>query len=174
MLKKGDLYFGAVLSFMINHKIAPAIVEPGEKRRVYSIENDRGRFQLFIKYAVKKKNLLKSDERKRKDEINVLWNFEFNLSEIEQFVKMDNLNQEVLLVLLAVHEKYDESEIAVLDYNQAKELFAQDYKHDKRRITVKREGQDHRLLVYGTGLQDLQALVISRHLLVEKLSPDME
>lgn len=61
-LTKSDFYFGALISRLMKTGSAPAIVENGDKRRIYSIENNYGNFQVYTKYSS-----AHTTNRKRKD-----------------------------------------------------------------------------------------------------------
>ncbi len=47
-LAKADFYYGALSSQLTNNNFAPAIIEPGDSRCIYSIEND---FKIYEKYG---------------------------------------------------------------------------------------------------------------------------
>lgn len=52
-LPKADFYFGSLLTRLVNSGFAPAIIEEGEKRRIYSLANDFGDYTVYAKYASK-------------------------------------------------------------------------------------------------------------------------
>ena len=41
-VRKADFYFGSMLSCLINNGLAPAIIEPGDSRRIYKLTTDNG------------------------------------------------------------------------------------------------------------------------------------
>ena len=73
-VRKADFYFGAMLSCLINEGWAPAIIEPGDSSRVYSITTDFGDFQIYAKY--------KSNGSGSQDTHS--WHFQFTPDEIRK------------------------------------------------------------------------------------------
>jgi len=63
-----------MLSCLINEGWAPAIIEPGDSSRVYSITTDFGDFQIYAKY--------KSNGSGSQD--THLWHFQFSSEEIRK------------------------------------------------------------------------------------------
>jgi len=47
-IKMCDYYYGAVLSNLFNHNVAPALIENGDKRRVFSFTTNNTEFTLFV------------------------------------------------------------------------------------------------------------------------------
>ena len=43
-MKMCDYYYGAVLSNLFSHNVVPALIENGDKRRVYSFTTDNTEF----------------------------------------------------------------------------------------------------------------------------------
>lgn len=51
-VRKADLYFGSLLSLMINNGLTPAILEQGDKRNIYRVSTDKDDYKIFSKYRV--------------------------------------------------------------------------------------------------------------------------
>jgi len=146
-IRKADFYYGSLLSVFINNGIAPAIVEPGENRRIYSVTTDQGEYEIYTKYA--------SMPAKRKNEHIKIWTFSFSAEEVERIKQYrDNGKKCVFAFICGAHDKMQNSEIAVLTLEQAKDCLDLDFKRDSHRITVKAIKGLQGLRVYGTGRSD--------------------
>lgn len=148
-LAKADYYFGAMLSQLINSGFAPAIFDESESRRIYSLKNDLGTFQIYAKYR-SEPNQTKGEKKKSK-----LWQFKFSPDEIEKIKEYDataTVNQ--YFALICGYEKVKGGEIAILSLNELKTCL--DIAHDRPsyRLTVKAVKGSPYLSVYGTGLAD--------------------
>ena len=74
-VRKADFYFGSMLSCLINNGLAPAIIEPGDSRRIYKLSTDNGDYQLYAKYV-------SSPSRRQKKDAQ-LWQFIFSPDEVK-------------------------------------------------------------------------------------------
>lgn len=146
-IRKADFYYGSLLSVFINDGIAPAIVEPGESRRIYSITIDQGEYGIYTKYA--------SMPGKRKNKHIKIWSFSFSAEELERIKQyQDNGKNYLFAFICGAHDKMQNSEIAVLTLEQAKDCLDLDFKRESYRITVKAIKGERGLRVYGTGRAD--------------------
>ncbi|ADD03134.1 conserved hypothetical protein [Thermoanaerobacter italicus Ab9] len=147
ILRKADFYYGAMLSCLINNGLAPMIIEPGDSRRIYSLTTNNDDYKIYAKYV--------SKPLKRQKEDAKLWQFIFSRDEIE-FIKDYKENEKKLyFALICGQENLQNSEIALLSLEEAKDCLDIYYERDSYRITVKREKGIHGLKVYGTGRADV-------------------
>lgn len=146
-IRKADFYYGSLLSFFINNGIAPAIVEPGESRRIYSVTTDQEEYEIYTKYA--------SMPGKRKNEHIKIWTYSFSGEELERVKQCQKNGDKYLFAFICgAHDKMQNSEIAVLTLEQAKDCLGLDFKRESYRITVKAVKGGQGLRVYGTGRTD--------------------
>jgi hypothetical protein len=147
-LRKADFYYGAMLSCMINNGLAPAIIEPGDSRRIYSLTTNNGDYQIYAKYV--------SAPLKRQKKDVQLWQFTFLPDEIKFIKDNKEANKKLYFVLICGQKTLQNSEIALLSLDEVKECLDFDYYRDSYRITVRREKGIHGLKVYGTGRADIR------------------
>lgn len=113
-IKVADFYYGAVLSMLFNNHINPALVEGDDDRQVYDLTTDTGECRLFIKYRADKQ------ETKTLDYNSWLFTFtDSDKSEIQSYIKS---GYNLLLALVCGVEGLSNSEIAVVDKDQIKQL----------------------------------------------------
>jgi len=117
-IKMCDFYYGAVLSNLFNRNIVPALIENGDKRRVYSFTTDNTEFTLFVKYASKINSKNSNGFRN--------WKFVLSDDYIKISECLDNIdnNGNVLLALVCATEELKDSELALLDSSELRQLIA--------------------------------------------------
>ncbi|QRG65971.1 hypothetical protein [Brevibacillus choshinensis] len=147
IVRKADFYFGSMLSGLINNGLAPAIIEPGESRRIYSVSTDKGDYQIYSKYV--------SAPLKRQNKDTQLWQFAFSHDEIEFLKNFRKNGRKLCFALICGQEKLQDSEIAILSFEEAKDCLDLHYKRESYRITIKSEKGIHGLKAYGTGRSDI-------------------
>ncbi|WP_217587479.1 hypothetical protein [Lentibacillus saliphilus] len=141
-LAKADFYFGALLSRLVKSGFAPAIIEEGEKRRIYSLANDFGDYTVYAKYASKPHG--DRAETKR-------WDFWFSPDELLSFQDGKRVEEYIFAFVCGLEELKD-SEIAFLTYEDIRKCIGVDYLTPNRRVSVKLEKGSWSFTVYGTGL----------------------
>ncbi len=144
---KADFYYGSLLSVLINNGIAPAIVEPGDSRRIYSITTDNGEYQIYTKYV--------SNSTKRRNNHARLWQFVFSNDEIEVIKNYKDNGKKFIFALICGQEKFQDSEISILSLDEMKDCLGIEYDYETYRITVKAEKGVHGLKIYGSGRADI-------------------
>ncbi|TMN22686.1 hypothetical protein [Lentibacillus cibarius] len=84
MLKR-DLYYGAILSDLVNQKYVPALIDKNDSRGLYEVivNNDNQYRRIFTKYRAKIDPPSKNQNRKR-------WTFSFTPSEVEELKTLKN------------------------------------------------------------------------------------
>ncbi|HCX62316.1 MAG TPA: hypothetical protein DHU59_07755 [Clostridiales bacterium] len=126
-IKVADFYYGAVLSMLFNQHINPALVECNDDRQIYDLTTNHGSSRLYIKYRASK--------NKTKNEAYNSWQFVFALNEIDEIKKYMDNNYNLSMALVCGVDGLSDSEIAVLDKNEIKELM----KLGKTSITISRK-----------------------------------
>ncbi|MGV8907202.1 MAG: hypothetical protein ACOH15_11450 [Acetobacterium sp.] len=162
-VNKVDFYYGAMLSVMITKGVQkPALFEESENKRIYTFCTNKGDYQMYMKYA--------SAPSKRKNVNKQLWQFTFTPDEIKVIDSTQDNGKKTLFGLICAKVKLNESELVILNLDQAKLCLGLDVSRDTYRITVKYEKGNHGLKVYGSGLSDRledvdNTLLISRDIL---------
>jgi len=146
-IRKADFYYGSLLSVFINNGMAPAIVEPGENRRIYSVTTDQGEYEIYTKYV--------STPGTRKNNHTRTWTFSFSTEELERIKQyQDNGSKYAFAFVCGQHNKMQNSEIAILTLEQAKDCLDIGFQRENHRITIKSVKGKQGLRVYGTGRAD--------------------
>lgn len=141
-LAKADFYYGALLSQLVNSGFAPAIIEKGESRRIYSIANDYDDFNVYAKYVAKPTSNYKNSKK---------WDFNFNVEEVQAILNDRTIN---IYGFICGIDKLKDSEIALLSKEQLNECFGKEYSSPNRRVTVRIDKKGSwNFTVYGTGLE---------------------
>lgn len=154
-LAKADFYFGALLSRLVNSGFAPAIIEEGEKRRIYSLANDFGDYTVYAKYASKPDG--DKAEIKR-------WDFLFSPEELLSIQNGHSGVQYVFAFVCGLEELKD-SEIAFLTYEDFRKCIGIDYQTPNRRVSVKLEKGSWNFIIYRTGLDGKESPIkVTRNL----------
>lgn len=114
-MKMCDYYYGAVLSNLFSHNVVPALIENGDKRRVYSFTTDNNEFTLFVKYTSKAIS----------NRTNGYRSWKFTLSDdYQRLSEYLSHNNNILLALVCATEELKGSELALLDSSELKQLIA--------------------------------------------------
>lgn len=113
-IKVADFYYGAVLSMLFNNHINPALVEGDDDRQVYDLTTDTGECRLFIKYRADKQDTKTLDYNS--------WLFAFTDSDKSEIQSYIESVYNLLLALVCGVEGLSNSEIAVVDKDQVKQL----------------------------------------------------
>ena len=115
-IKMCDYYYGAVLSNLFNHNVAPALIENGDKRRVFSFTTNNTEFTLFVKYSSKAvTNNVNNGFRS--------WKFVLT-DDYQKISEYLSNNSNVLLALVCATEELKGSELALLDSSELRQLIA--------------------------------------------------
>lgn len=140
-LAKADFYYGALLSQLVNSGFAPAIIERGDTRRIYSFSNDFSDFKVYAKYVAKPAS--NESESKR-------WDFSFNPEEVNTILEDTTIN---MFAFICGVRNFKGSEICFLSKEQLYECFGKYFTSPNRRVTVLLDKKGSRnFTVYGTGL----------------------
>lgn len=146
-VNKADFYYGSLLSVMITRGVQkPALFEESENKRIYTFCTDKGDYQMYMKYA-------SAPSKRKKDNVQ-LWQFTFTPDEIKVINSTRDNGKKTLFGLICAKEKLNESELAILNLEQAKTCLGLDVIRDSYRISVKYERSAHGLKIYGSGLAD--------------------
>lgn len=144
-LAKADFFFGALLSRLVKTGFAPAIIEGGTNRRIYSLFNDHGEYNIYAKYISKPNTSNSSRSR---------WNFTFTADEVQEIKSFNKDNEDKYLFgLVCALEKMKGSEIVLLTYKELRQCIGVDYQTRNRRVSVELESGSWSFIVYGTGLE---------------------
>lgn len=112
-IKVADFYYGAVLSMLFSHGIKPALVENSTDRQVYDIVTNNSEFRLFVKYRANKTNTKKEGYNS--------WVFTITEDKVELKSYLDN-GKNLIVALVCGEENLGESQLAVLDAEQIKQI----------------------------------------------------
>lgn len=145
-VRKADFYYGSMLSCLINNGLAPAIIEPGDSRRIYKMMTDNGDYQIYAKYV--------SSPLRRQKKDAQLWQFIFSPDEVE-YIRSYVGNGKLYFVLICGRDKLQDSEIAILSLDEVRDCLDVDYDRESYRITIRWEKGTHGLKAYGTGRADI-------------------
>ncbi|QAT48618.1 hypothetical protein EQM14_01810 [Caproiciproducens sp. NJN-50] len=115
-MKIADFYYGAVLSMLFNSHIKPALVEGDDDRQIYDLTTNTGECRFFIKYRADKEN--------RKTEDYSSWVFNLTNSDKQEILSYIDNGYNLVLALVCGVAGLSDSEIAVIDKDQIKELLA--------------------------------------------------
>ncbi len=147
VVRKADFYFGSMLSCFINNGLAPAIIEPGESRRIYKMTTNNGDYQIYAKYV-------SAPIRRQKLDVQ-LWQFIFSPDEVDFIRQFREDTTKLFFVLICGRTRLQDSEIAILSLDEVRDCLDVDYSRDSYRITIKWEKAIHGLKAYGTGRADI-------------------
>ena len=153
-LAKADFYYGALLSRLVGTGFAPAIIEEGDKRRIYSLANDFGDYTVYAKYASKPNTNNVNSSR---------WNFQFSSDELTIIEDDDQLDRYIFAFICEV-ENLRDSEIVLLTRDEFVNCIGEDYISPNRRISIKTDKGSWNFYVYGTGRDVKKSLKITRNI----------
>lgn len=134
-LKKGDFYYGAMLSYLMREQLSPALIESGEARRVYEITGNNGNFRLFAKYR---------GETNGGNGGRLSWTFSLTQDELEEIKRGIQSSAGYMVGLICARSALGDSEIVFLD----KEVIGKILAIGKQSITVGREKGEKKYRVY--------------------------
>ncbi len=141
-IKVADFYYGAALSVLFNNsnsKITAALIESDDNRQLYGLMTDKNECQLFIKYRSAK------IDTKTKDYYSWLFSLtERDKSEIQALI---DKGYNLVLVLVCGVAGLSDSELALIDKEQVKELISMG--KDSITISRKKHERAYRILVGG-------------------------
>jgi hypothetical protein len=157
-IAQADFYFGAALSVLFNYKYVPALIEGGEKRRVYNITLNDGDVTLYMMYRSKPNT--NNDEYKS-------WQFKLGQLDKDEISKMFESNPRTKLVLICGAEILRESELAILSAEQTKQCIDLN-NHSDENFTIGRKKNEHSFRVSRGGGRD-NALLIKADVFSEGL-----
>jgi hypothetical protein len=146
-VRKADFYYGAMLSGLVNNGIAPAIIEPGDSRRIYSLTTDKGNFRIYAKY--------RSAPEKRQNTDTQRWQFTFSPEEIQYIRTYTEDGHKLFFALICGQEDLQNSEIAFLSLDEVKDCLDVDYERPSYYINIKVVKGSRVLRAHGTGRSDL-------------------
>lgn len=141
-IKVSDFYYGAVLSMLFNNHINPVLVEGDEGRQVYDLTTDNGDFRLFIKYRADKQNIKTEDYNS--------WAFVLSENDKNEILDYINSGYTLLIILICGMEGLAESEIAILNKDEVKELM----ELQKTSITISRRKNERAFRISVGGGRD--------------------
>ena len=154
-IRKIDYYVGALLSHIVNNKIAPAIFDSSDSSKIITFATDNEDYNLFLKYSSKPAKEGKDYSR---------WDIQFTDSEYDVVKTYSKEKHKNLVVLVCSKEGLTNTEIAVIEASRIPKLLGEDTVNQNRRITVKAIKGSKFLRVYGTALKDTDAITIFRNL----------
>lgn len=150
-VKMADFYYGAVLSVLFNNKsdakITPAIVEGDDDRQIYDFTTDNTEFKLFIKYRADKQDI-------KTDEYNS-WLFSLTPKDKKEILEYIDKGYNFVFALMCGCKNFSESEIALLDKDQIKEIIDL----NKMSITISRKKGEHKFRISKGGGRDNSIMV---------------
>lgn len=154
-IRKIDYYVGALLSHIVNNKIAPAIFDSSDSSKIITFANDNEDYNLFVKY---------SSKPAKEGNDYARWDIQFTDNEYEVVKTYSKDKHKNLVVLVCSKEGLTNTEIAVIEADRIPKLLGKDTVNLNRRITVKAVKGSKFLRVYGTALKDTDAFQIYRNL----------
>ncbi len=134
IIKVTDFYYGAALSVLFNNSsknISAALIESDKDRQLYDLMTDHNECCLFIKYRFAKADIKTGDYYS--------WQFNFTLKEQTEIQALTKENNDFVLALVCAVEGLADSELALIDKQQVKELI----ELDKGSITISRRKGEH-------------------------------
>lgn len=164
-LRMNDFYYGAFLSALLNTSGSrPVLFDETGSRRIYLLEtNNAGECYVFAKYVTGKG----ADAKNR-----WLWTFNFTDAEVLRIQELYQVKGNVKLALICVKDGFADSELAVINYEEAMDCMGVEKGVKNLRINIKTTGGQHGLRMYGSGRSDKingkdNTLVVTRKALEE-------
>lgn len=147
-LKVADFYYGAFLSALLNTPGGrPSLFDETKSRRIYRLEtNNNEECYFFAKYVTDKKN--------KTDSFNH-WIFNFSPEEVKTLQDLHLDLGKVKVVLICAKEGLANSELAIVDYDDAMDCLGVAVGVKSYRINIKAYSKKHGLRMYGSGRSDL-------------------
>ena len=154
-IRKIDFYVGALLSYLINKQITPAIFDSCENAKEIRFDTNNGKFNLFVKY---------SGKPSKSNEVNRRWDIIFTQSELDRLntYKLDEYNN--FVVIVCSNEDLKNTEIVVLEIKNAIKCLGYDNVNSNKRISARIDKGARSIKCYGTALSDQNAISIERNI----------
>lgn len=158
-LKAADFYYGAFLSALLNTPGGrPSLFDETDSRRIYCLEtNNNDACYFFTKYIQERKNKQEKEEKKDKKVKNDSvhhWVFQFTDAEIEKLQELYEEKGRVKVVLIGVKKGFANSELAIIDFEDAMDCLGVGIGVKSYRIDIKALPNKHGLRMYGSGRSD--------------------
>ena len=146
-LKVADFYYGAFLSALLNVPGGrPTLFDKTDSRRIYRVEtNNNEECYFFTKYVT---------DLKTKTEAFSHWVFNFSQAEIQRLQNLHSEKGNVKVVLICAKEGLTDSELAIVNYEEAIECLGVNKGIKTFRINIKAFNNKHGLRMYGSGRSD--------------------
>ena len=146
-VRKADFYYGSMLSGLVNNGIAPAIIEPGDSRRIYELTTNKGDFLIYAKYVSAPMPRQRTDAQ--------LWQFSFTSDEIRFIREHSEDRHKLYFAFICGQRNFQDSEIAFLSLDEVKKCLDVDHERPNYRVSIKTVRGSRYLRAYGTGLADI-------------------
>ena len=146
-VRKADFYYGAMLSGLVNNGIAPAIIEPGDSRRIYSLTTNSGNYRIYAKFV--------STPTKRQKADTQLWQFTFSPKEIQYIRDYREDNHKIYFAFICGQQDLQNSEIAFMSLEEVVDCLDIYYERSNYHITIRYVKNSHGLRAHGTGRADI-------------------
>lgn len=153
-INKLDYFIGVFLTTIINSsKGVPALFDETDNSKRVEFTTDLGDYNVYIKYTTAIRiSRLTIDGKKRKKSS---WNIAFSTKDYnilrKSFYRDDKKN---LICLVCTNKKLNNTNLVVLDYNDAMKCLGGITNSGNRRITVFRIGAEHNFNCYGVGFEE--------------------
>lgn len=147
-LKVSDFYYGAFLSaFLNNPRGLPSLFDETDARNIYRLDtnNSDNGYIFYVKYKTKKS----ADKKGRWH-----WSFSFSDSEIDTILELHKQPSQVKIALICVKDGFDDSELAIIDYEPAMDCLGVTAGVKQYKIDIKTTPGKHGLRMYGSGRSD--------------------
>lgn len=147
-LKVTDFYYGSFLSaFLNNPSCRPSLFDDSEARNIFRLETDNCQegYIFFAKFVSKKA----PDMKKRWH-----WTFQFSDAEVTKLKELSQQCSNVKLALICAKDGLKDSELAIVDYDQAMDCLGVDVGLRTYKIDIKTIPGQHGLRMYGSGRSD--------------------
>lgn len=154
-IRKIDYYVGALLSYLIKKRITPAIFDSSDYSKIITFETNEGKYNLFVKY---------SGKPVRQQEKYSRWDVNFTESELNIVNTYAKNGYNNFVVLVCSSETLTQTEIAVIDIEDALKCLGNDLVNKQKRISVRSDKAARKLKCYGTAITDINAILIKRNI----------
>lgn len=146
-LKVADFYYGSFLSALLNTPGGrPSLFDETGSRRIYRLEtNNNEECYFFAKYV---------KDTTRKSEQFSHWVFNFTEAEVSKLQELHAERGNTKLVLICVKDGFADSELAIVDYDDAADCLGIQRGVKAHRINIKTYDKKHGLRMYGSGRCD--------------------
>lgn len=153
-IKVADFYYGAALSVLFNNsnsKISAALIESDENRQLYNLMTDNTECRLFIKYCSNRNNRITENYNS--------WSFGMTPRDKSEIKNLIGEGHNLVLALVCGVEGFSDSELALVDSEQVKELIDL----DRDSITISRIKGEHAYRIsIGGGRENAMLVTANR------------